>query len=88
LSAGACHRKGIFYSLGAAGNGVGLSLSITFSDNNDPGQKGALTAKLLQFCKPYKSFTLCHFFLLPTAMIAQIMGDITGTDFKGMDPLN
>jgi len=84
---GACHLKGAFYSLDAPGTNVGLSLGITFTDKNDPDQKGALTAKLLQFCELYNSFTLCQFSPLPAAMIAQIMADITGTDFKSMDLL-
>jgi len=84
---GACHLKGGFYSLDAPGNSVGLSLGITFSDKNDPGQKGALTAKLLQFCELYNSFTLCQFSPLPASMIARIMGHITGTDFRTMDLL-
>lgn len=84
---GACHLKGAFYSLDAPGTNVGLSLGITFTDKTDPDQKGALTAKLLQFCELYNSFTLCQFSPLPAAMIAQIMADITGTDFKSMDLL-
>ncbi|MEE4111563.1 MAG: aldehyde ferredoxin oxidoreductase family protein [Desulfobacteraceae bacterium] len=84
---GACHLKGAFYSLDAPGNNVGLSLGITFSDKNDPGQKGALAAKLLQFCELYNSFTLCQFSPLPASMIARALKDITGTDFRTMDLL-
>jgi aldehyde:ferredoxin oxidoreductase len=84
---GACHLKGAFYSLDAPGNEVGLALGITFTDKNNPNQKGALTAKLLQFCELYNSFTLCQFSPLPAPMIARILADITGTDFKTMDLL-
>ncbi|MBW1894007.1 MAG: aldehyde ferredoxin oxidoreductase family protein [Deltaproteobacteria bacterium] len=84
---GACHLKGAFYSLDAPGNELGLSLGITFTDKNDPNQKGALTAKLLQFCELYNSFTLCQFSPIPASMIAQILANITGKDFKTMDLL-
>jgi aldehyde:ferredoxin oxidoreductase len=84
---GACHLKGAFYSLDAPGNEVGLALGITFTDKNNPNQKGALTAKLLQFCELYNSFTLCQFSPLPAPMIARIFADITGTEFKTMDLL-
>jgi len=84
---GACHLKGAFYSLDAPGNEVGLSLGITFSDKNDPGQKGALTAKLLHFCELYNSFTLCQFSPLPADMIAEVLYNVTGREFKAMDLL-
>jgi len=84
---GACHLKGAFYSLDAPGNEVGLGLGITFTDKNDPHQKGALAAKLLQFCEVYNSFTLCQFSPMPATMIAQILADITGKEFKTMDLL-
>lgn len=84
---GACHLKGSFYNLDAPGNEVGLELGITFTDKNDPGQKGALTAKMLQFCELYNSFTLCQFSPIPAPMIAQILTGITGEDFKAMDLL-
>ncbi len=84
---GACHLKGAFYSLDAPGNEVGLSLGITFTDKNDPIQKGALTAKLLHFCELYNSFTLCQFSPIPADMIAQALYDVTGQEFKAMDLL-
>jgi aldehyde:ferredoxin oxidoreductase len=84
---GACHLKGAFYSLDAPGNEVGLALGITFTDKNDPIQKGALTAKLLQFCELYNSVTLCQFSPLPADMIAQALYDVTGVDCKPMDLL-
>ena len=85
---GACHLKGEFYSLDAPGNDIGLELGITFSDKDDPSQKGALSAKLLQFCELYNSFTLCQFAPLPAQMIAGILTTITGSDFKTMDLLS
>jgi aldehyde:ferredoxin oxidoreductase len=85
---GACHLKGSFYSLDAPGNDAGLELGITFSDKNDPNQKGAMGAKLLQFCELYNSFTMCQFSPLPAQMIARILNDITGSDFKTMDLLS
>ena len=84
---GACHLKGAFYSLDSPGNEVGLELGITFSDKNDPAQKGAMTAKILSFCELYNSFTLCQFSPIPAQMIARILADITGWDFKTMDLL-
>lgn len=84
---GACHLKGAFYSLDAPGNEVGLELGITFSDKNDPNQKGALTAKLLHFCELYNSFTLCQFSPLPASMIARALYDVTGKEIKTMDLL-
>jgi aldehyde:ferredoxin oxidoreductase len=84
---GACHLKGAFYSLDAPGNEIGLSLGITFTDKNDPNQKGALTAKLLHFCELYNSFTLCQFSPIPADMIAQALYDVTGREFKAMDLL-
>jgi aldehyde:ferredoxin oxidoreductase len=84
---GACHLKGAFYSLDAPGNEVGLSLGITFSDKDNPEQKGALTAKLLHFCEIYNSLTLCQFSPLPAAMIAQALYNVTGREFKAMDLL-
>lgn len=84
---GACHLKGAFYSLDAPGNEIGLGLGITFTDKNDPNQKGALTAKLLQFCELYNSFTLCQFSPIPASMVAQILATITGNEFKTMDLL-
>ncbi|MBC2713769.1 MAG: aldehyde ferredoxin oxidoreductase family protein [Desulfobacteraceae bacterium] len=84
---GACHLKGAFYSLDAPGNEVGLELGITFTDKNDPAQKGAMAAKMLSFCELYNSFTLCQFSPIPASMIARILADITGYDFKTMDLL-
>jgi aldehyde:ferredoxin oxidoreductase len=84
---GACHLKGAFYSLDAPGNEIGLGLGITFTDKNNPNQKGALTAKLLQFCELYNSFTLCQFSPIPATMVAQILANITGNEFKTMDLL-
>jgi len=84
---GACHLKGGFYSFDAPGTEVGLELGITFTDKNDPRQKGALTAKILRFCELYNSFTLCQFSPLPASMIANILSTVTGNDFKTMDLL-
>jgi len=84
---GACHLKGAFYSLDAPGNEIGLGLGITFTDKNNPDQKGALTAKLLQFCELYNSFTLCQFSPIPATMITKILVSITGREFKTMDLL-
>ena len=84
---GACHLKGGFYNLDAPGTEVGLELGITFTDKNDPNQKGALTAKILRFCELYNSFTLCQFSPMPASMIANILSAVTGNDFKAMDLL-
>ncbi len=84
---GACHLKGGFYSFDAPGTEVGLELGITFTDKNDPSQKGALTAKILRFCELYNSFTLCQFSPIPASMIAKILSAVTGNDFKTMDLL-
>ncbi|MFO7558984.1 MAG: aldehyde ferredoxin oxidoreductase family protein [Desulfobacterales bacterium] len=84
---GACHLKGGFYSFDAPGTEVGLELGITFTDKNDPSQKGALTAKILHFCELYNSFTLCQFSPIPASMIAKILSAVTGNDFKTMDLL-
>lgn len=84
---GACHLKGSFYNLDAPGNETGLDVGITFSNKNDPAQKGAMTAKILHFCELYNSFTLCEFSPLPAALIARILSAVTGTDFKTMDLL-
>ena len=84
---GACHLKGSFYNLDAPGNETGLELGITFSNKNDPQQKGAMTAKILHFCELYNSFTLCEFSPMPASMIARLLSAITGADFKTMDLL-
>jgi aldehyde:ferredoxin oxidoreductase len=84
---GACHLKGSFYNLDAPGNEVGLDLGISFSNKNDPAQKGALTAKMLHFCELYNSFTLCHFSPMPAGMIARALTAITGIQYKTMDLL-
>jgi len=84
---GACHLKGSFYNLDAPGNESGLELGITFSDKNDPAQKGALTAKMLHFCELYNSFTLCQFSPMPASMIARALASITGNPFDTMDLL-
>lgn len=84
---GACHLKGSLYNLDAPGNETGLELGITFSDKNDPAQKGAMTAKILYFCELYNSFTLCEFSPLPASLIARLLSAITGADFKTMDLL-
>ena len=84
---GACHLKGSFYNLDAPGTETGLELGITFSDKNDPAQKGALTAKILHFCELYNSFTLCQFSPMTAPMIARALASITGNDFKTMDLL-
>ena len=84
---GACHLKGAFYSLDAPGNEVGLSLGITFSDKDNPDQKGALTAKLLHFCEIYNSLTLCQFSPLTADLIAQALYDVTGREVEAMDLL-
>ena len=67
---GACHLKGGYYNLDAPGTEVGLDVGITFTDKNDPDQKGALSAKVLSFCEIYNSLTLCQFSPLPASMIA------------------
>ena len=84
---GACHLKGSFYNLDAPGNETGLELGITFSNKNDPQQKGAMTAKILHFCELYNSFTLCEFSPLPASLIARLLSAITGTHCKTMDLL-
>ena len=84
---GACHLKGSFYSLDVPGNEIGLDLGITFTDKNDPAQKGAFSAKVLHFCEIYNSLTLCQFSPIPASMIAQLLSDITGTEFSAMDLL-
>jgi aldehyde:ferredoxin oxidoreductase len=84
---GACHLKGSFYSLDAPGNEVGTALGITFSDKNDPAQKGALSAKILFFCELYNSFTLCQFSPLPADMIVRLLFSITNQHFTPMDLL-
>lgn len=84
---GACHLKGSFYNLDAPGNETGLDLGITFSDKNNPAQKGALTAKMLQFCEIYNSFTLCQFSPMPAPLIAQTLAAITGNPCSTMDLL-
>ncbi|HMA85762.1 MAG TPA: aldehyde ferredoxin oxidoreductase family protein [Desulfosalsimonadaceae bacterium] len=85
---GACHLKGSFYSFDVPGNEIGLDLGITFTDKNDPNQKGAFSAKVLHFCEIYNNFTLCQFSPIPAAMIAQLLSDITGTEFSAMDLLD
>ncbi|MHB8770946.1 MAG: aldehyde ferredoxin oxidoreductase family protein [Syntrophales bacterium] len=84
---GACHLKGSFYNLDAPGNESGLDVGITFSNKNDPAQKGALTAKMLHFCELYNSFTLCQFSPMPAAMIARALAAITGVPAGTMDLL-
>ncbi len=84
---GACHLKGSFYSLDAPGNEVGLELGITFTDKNNPNQKGAFTAKLLHFCELYNSFSLCQFSPMPASLISQAFVNITGYKFETMDLL-
>lgn len=84
---GACHLKGSFYNLDAPGNEAGLDLGITFSNKNDPAQKGALTAKMLHFCELYNSFTLCQFSPMPAPMIAGALTAITGNSCSAMDLL-
>ena len=84
---GACHLKGSFYSLDAPGTEVGLDVGITFSDKNDPAQKGAMSAKILWFCELYNSLPLCQFSPLPAAMIAKALLSITGRNTHPMDLL-
>ena len=84
---GACHLKGSFYNLDAPGNESGLEVGITFSDKNDPGQKGALTAKMLHFCELYNSFTLCQFSPMPASLIARGLAAVTGYPVMPMDLL-
>ncbi len=84
---GACHLKGSFYSLDAPGTEVGLDVGITFSDKNDPAQKGALSAKVLWFCEIYNSLPLCQFSPMPAAMIAKALYLITDRQTKPMDLL-
>jgi aldehyde:ferredoxin oxidoreductase len=84
---GACHLKGGFYSLDAPGNESGMELGISFSNKNDPAQKGALTAKLLHFCELYNSFTLCQFSPMTAPLIARGLAAITGAPVSTMDLL-
>jgi len=84
---GACHLKGAFYNFDVPGNETGLELGITFTDKNDPAQKGAFAAKLLYFCELYNSLTLCQFSPIPASMTAQLLSDITGAEFTAMDLL-
>ncbi len=84
---GACHLKGSFYSFDVPGNEIGLDLGISFTDKDNPDQKGALSAKILYFCELYNSFTLCQFSPIPASMMAQLLSDITGTEFTAMDLL-
>ncbi len=79
--------KGSFYNLDAPGSESGLELGITFSDKNDPAQKGALTAKMLHFCELFNSFTLCQFSPMPAPMIARALAAITGNPCSTMDLL-
>jgi aldehyde:ferredoxin oxidoreductase len=85
---GACHLKGSFYSLDAPGNESGMELGISFSNKNDPAQKGALTAKLLHFCELYNSFTLCQFSPMTAPLIARGLAAITGVPVSTMDLLS
>jgi len=84
---GACHLKGGFYNFDVPGNETGLELGITFTDKNDPAQKGALAAKVLFFCELYNSFTLCEFSPIPASMIARVLYCITGQETTAMDLL-
>ncbi|MHB8090256.1 MAG: aldehyde ferredoxin oxidoreductase family protein [Syntrophales bacterium] len=84
---GACHLKGGFYILDAPGNEVGLELGISFSDKNDPAQKGAMAAKNLHFSELYNSLTLCHFSPMPASLIARSLTAITGIRYNAMDLL-
>jgi aldehyde:ferredoxin oxidoreductase len=84
---GACHLKGSFYSLDAPGTEIATELGITFSDKNDPLQKGAATAKALWFCELYNSFTLCQFSPFTASMIAEMFYAITNVSIKPMDLL-
>jgi aldehyde:ferredoxin oxidoreductase len=84
---GACHLKGAFYSLDAPGTEVGLDVGISFTDKNNPEQKGAFAAKALSFCEIYNSLTLCEFSPLPASLIAQILSAITGDEVAAMDLL-
>ncbi len=84
---GACHLKGAFYHLDAPGNESAQELGITFSDKNNPAQKGALTAKSLHFCELYNSFTLCQFSPMTAGMIARALNAITGAELSTIDLL-
>ncbi|MFO8112630.1 MAG: aldehyde ferredoxin oxidoreductase C-terminal domain-containing protein, partial [Desulfosalsimonadaceae bacterium] len=84
---GACHLKGSLYSLDAPGTEVGLDVGITFTDKNDPAQKGALSAKVLWFCEVYNSLPLCQFSPMPAAMIAKALSLITSRTIHAMDLL-
>ncbi len=85
---GACHLKGAFYSLDAPGTEVGLDVGISFTDKNNPDQKGAFAAKVLSFCEIYNSLTLCQFSPLRVSLIAKILSAITGENFAAMDLLS
>jgi aldehyde:ferredoxin oxidoreductase len=84
---GACHLKGSFYNLDSPAAEAGHELGISFTDKNNPAQKGALAAKVLHFCELYNSFPLCEFSPIPASLIAKILSAITGRDFKTMDLL-
>ena len=84
---GACHLKGSFYNLDNPAAKMGEELGITFTDKNDPRQKGSLATKMLHFTELYNSFTLCEFSPIPASMIAKILCAITGVNFETMDLL-
>ena len=84
---GACHLKGNYYLLDAPGNENAVEVGITFTDKNDPAQKGALSVKILSFCELYNSFSLCQFSPMPASLISRALSAITGNDFKTMDLL-
>ncbi len=85
---GACHLKGSFYLLDNPAATMGQELGISFTNKNDPRQKGALATKMLHFTELYNSFTLCQFSPIPASMIAKILCAITGEDFETMDLLS
>ncbi len=84
---GACHLKGSFYNLDNPAAKIGQELGISFTDKNDPRQKGGLATKMLHFTELYNSFTLCQFSPMPASMIAKILCAITGVSFETMDLL-
>ncbi len=85
---GACHLKGMFYQLDAPGNENVLELGITFTNKDDPAQKGALSAKLLNFTEVYNSFSICQFSPMPASMMSRGLQAITGIKYKPMDLLD
>lgn len=82
---GACHLKGSFYTLDVPLVEGAIEIGITFSDKNDPRQKGAMTAKYLNYCEIFNSFTMCQFTATTAPIIADVMTAVTGNKTKATD---